>query len=119
MENGRKSIVPLAARRQAYELFAQHTAEAVNKLLEILRNPESSEPARLKAIDMILDRGLGKPLQYHELAGLDGGPVNVQFDLSAVASALANVSTDDLKSFNAVLQKVGQTQAPMLTERDE
>lgn len=64
------------------ELAQQHTPEAFEAVLDVLRDPEAKTADKLKAADMILDRGLGKPLQANQVeidADLNGRLVEVVF----------------------------------------
>jgi len=56
------------------ELARQHTGDAIITLLEIAKNPKSSDAARVSAANSLLDRAWGKPHQYVE-------SVNMKMDL--------------------------------------
>ncbi len=43
--------------------FKEMTPIAIEKLKEIIESPNTKETDRLRAIDIVLDRGLGKPTQ--------------------------------------------------------
>jgi hypothetical protein len=48
-----------------HELARQHTAAAVETLVSIMTNPKSAPAARVSAANALLDRGHGKPPQFH------------------------------------------------------
>lgn len=50
------------------QLAREHTVEAVQTLIEIMLDKSSSEMARVRAAEAILDRGYGKPVQAIEAA---------------------------------------------------
>ncbi len=56
-------------------LAREHGEEAINTLVDLMRNAES-EMVRERAAMDLLDRGIGKPVQ--EITGGDGGPIVVQ-----------------------------------------
>jgi hypothetical protein len=58
------------------EICKAHTPEMVELLLKIARGQKATG-AQLKAIDSILDRGNGKPMQTTALTGPAVGPVVV------------------------------------------
>lgn len=49
--------------------------EALNTAVAIMRDPNTKPEHRLKAIDLILDRGVGKVKQAVEVTGEDGEPI--------------------------------------------
>lgn len=57
------------------ELAREYGAEAIAKLVELLRgnDPRTSKAAA----DSLLDRGFGKPGQSVEMSGPDGAPLTV------------------------------------------
>ena len=70
--------IPLPAKRipaQIRSLCRAYTDEAVRSLAAIMRNPDAPPRARLRAADMLLDRGWGKPSQPR--AEEDGKKVRV------------------------------------------
>lgn len=58
------------------DLARQHTGRAIAKLAEWMdsKNPKAS----VAACVALLDRGWGRPAQSVELAGKDGGPLQVE-----------------------------------------
>jgi hypothetical protein len=46
------------------ELAREHTAEAIQTLVSIMRSPKSPPAARVSAANALLDRGYGKPPQH-------------------------------------------------------
>ena len=53
------------------ELAREHTSEAIETLVSIMANAESTPAARVSAANSLLDRGYGKPPQH--ITG-EGGP---------------------------------------------
>lgn len=56
------------------EIARAHAPEALMRAIHWMRQDENAK-ASLVAINVILDRALGKPLQAHEVVGKDGGPI--------------------------------------------
>jgi Family of unknown function (DUF5681) len=48
------------------DLARAHTADAIETLISIAKNPKASDSARVQASTALLDRGWGKPVQYNE-----------------------------------------------------
>lgn len=65
------------AAKEIARLAAEHGPEAIAQLARILVSSED-EGARIKAAEVLLERGFGKPMQAVELSGPDGGPLNVR-----------------------------------------
>lgn len=57
-------------------LARQHTEEAINALLRIIRKPDATDSAVVAAASYIIDRGWGKATQPIDGDG-DGGPVKL------------------------------------------
>jgi hypothetical protein len=57
-------------------LARQHTEEAINALLRILRKEDATDSAVVAASSAILDRGWGKPTQVIQ-GDEDGGPITI------------------------------------------
>jgi Family of unknown function (DUF5681) len=57
------------------------SAEAIEKLVELMRDKTMPPRAVIAAIDSILDRGLGKPMQpmQQQQLGADGQPISPNF----------------------------------------
>lgn len=72
-EGGRQKGVPNKATADLKALAGQYTAEAVTHLAALMRDLKS--PARLGAIQTLLDRSHGKPPQA--VTGPEGGPIAV------------------------------------------
>jgi hypothetical protein len=75
---GTHPVNPLPAKRipaQIRSLCRAYTGEAVRSLAAIMRNADAPPRARLRAIDILLDRGWGKPSQPR--AEEDGKKVRV------------------------------------------
>ena len=58
---------------QAQSLAREHAEAAVKKLVEVMERGTLGE-ARRAACDL-LDRGFGKPKEFHEMTGEDGAPI--------------------------------------------
>ena len=54
------------------DLAKSHCPEAIETLVEIMRDKGAPQTARKAAADSLLDRGIGKPLQKAELTGAEG-----------------------------------------------
>lgn len=57
------------------ELARQHTAEAIQTLAMVMRDPDQPGRARVAAAEALLDRGWGRPPQATEVSGPGGGPI--------------------------------------------
>jgi hypothetical protein len=71
---GRQPGTPNKATASVRALAQEHTPEALEKLVHLMRHAES-EAAQIAAIRELLDRAHGRPTQ--PLAGEDGGPVAI------------------------------------------
>lgn len=89
---GRAKLTPEA--RAARDMAREHSTEAVEKLIELMRSA-ADERVQKSAADSILDRSLGKPVQ--PISGDDeGAPIKVRAeDLSdnALADIIARASS--------------------------
>lgn len=56
--NGRPKIV-----KEIQELAREHTADALNALVAVVKNPKSPPAARVSAAEALLDRGYGRAPQ--------------------------------------------------------
>jgi hypothetical protein len=65
-------------------LAQAHSTEAIETLVEIMRNPDAKDVDRRGAADSILDRAVGKPGQGVEITGKGGRPLSFR-DLSRVS----------------------------------
>lgn len=88
--------------KNADTLARQHTEKAIDRIVDILEDPFAEDKDVLKAADMILDRGHGKPNQ-----AIIAVPGN-----RAVAALLASKSDDEL------MQLLNQHQLPRLAPID-
>jgi hypothetical protein len=63
------------------ELARSFSAEAIEELAAIMRARDLPPRARIAAIDSILDRDLGKPMQpvQQQYLGADGQPISPDF----------------------------------------
>ena len=55
---------------EVVELAREHTTNAIEKLVEIINNPKANAQARVKAIEVLLDRGYGRPAQALDVTGM-------------------------------------------------
>lgn len=77
-----------AAFAEVVELARTHTAEAIEGLFEIARNPRTSAVARVRAWEVLLERGWGK------------SPVSVSLEVRGITRAeaqLDELSDDELR----------------------
>ncbi|QLL11715.1 hypothetical protein [Pseudomonas chlororaphis] len=70
--------------------------EAVNALVEIMRDGDAPHAARVAATKEILDRGYGKSKQELELAGPGGGPIQT------VTADLRNLTDEQLEQLEHI-----------------
>lgn len=75
---GRPLGVPNKATAEVKAAAVVYTAEAVDTLARIMRDPEMPPQARVAACRELLDRGHGKPSQAVEVGNPDGSPVVFQ-----------------------------------------
>lgn len=66
----------------------KHAEEAIKRLAEELKNPDGN--IAIKAANSLLERGYGKPKEYIELTGEDGGAIKT-IALPATDSWLAGM----------------------------
>lgn len=71
---GRQPGTPNKATASIRALAQEHTGEAIEKLVYLMRHAES-EAARIAAIKELLDRAHGRPTQ--PISGEEGGPVAI------------------------------------------
>lgn len=57
-------------------LARQHTEEAINALIRIIRKPDATDSAVVAAAGYIIDRGWGKASQIIQ-GDQDGGPITI------------------------------------------
>lgn len=74
---GAKDRLTREAGATLSDLARQHTAAALQTLVDIAKDGES-EAARVSAANALLDRGYGKPPQAFEHTGKDGGPIQTE-----------------------------------------
>jgi hypothetical protein len=85
---GRKAGVRNKITREANmalaELCQAYTLEMVEILVTISRDRKATPTARAAAAEAVLDRGNGKPAQYHEMGGKNGGPIEGKITIEFV-----------------------------------
>ncbi len=74
------------AKADIRSLARSHTESAVKVLAGIMNQKKAPAASRVAAATALLDRGWGKPAQYLEHTGPDGGPVKVE-DVSITEAA--------------------------------
>lgn len=87
---GRQKGVPNKSTRELKEIAARHGPAAIKEIATLAglvddgKGKAESEQARVSALNMLLDRGYGKPAQTHAHAGEEGvGPVKIEFSWQA------------------------------------
>lgn len=76
---GRKAGGSNRATQHIKKTFAEMARDLVPEALEIvasiMRDDQQTGSARIAAVNVIMDRGLGKPMQAVHLSGPNGGPI--------------------------------------------
>ena len=72
-------------------IACEYTSDAIGTAVAIMRNPEARDSDRLKAAEILLDRGHGKPRQELEHTGKEGKDLVPETDGSKLALALLTV----------------------------
>lgn len=67
--SGRKKGTPNRLTSSLKQYAAQYGTEAIDKLVEVMRNPEAPLNSVVAAARELLDRGFGKPIQSVEVSG--------------------------------------------------
>lgn len=88
---GRKKAAP-----ELREMARSYTAEALGAAVKILRKPKAADQAKLKAAEIILERGHGKPTQHIEadVNVFDNLTLDQRRALDAALVALAGTESD-------------------------
>ena len=73
-KRGTPNKVTAEFRKSLSELARAHTEEGIATLVDVMRGDHPM--ARVKAVELLFNRGYGLPVQPNE--GADGGPVQVQ-----------------------------------------
>ena len=63
-------------RQFVVELAQSHTVEAVGTLVALMRNKKTNAGARIRAAEVLLERGWGKPAQSIDLSNSEGSFTN-------------------------------------------
>lgn len=74
--------------REAKELAKKHSPEAIQRLVQIMRQTKDTKAA-LAAAMAILDRGYGRPAASVEMTGKDGGPIQTVTTAEEAARLIA------------------------------
>jgi len=83
------------------ELARAHTDEAINVAVAIMRDPTSPEATRLKAVELVLDRGWGKPETSANVQLSDNRDV-AALSFEDLAALVAREHADDPEFFSLV-----------------
>ncbi|EHL99369.1 hypothetical protein HMPREF9946_03131 [Acetobacteraceae bacterium AT-5844] len=75
----------LKAVKEVEELARSHTELAINALVGVLKNKEAPPAAQVRAAEVILERGWGKPRQSVELSGPDGAGLPLSLEVRFVS----------------------------------
>lgn len=79
-------------------------AQAIADLLSIAGDKKVAKPVRIKAWDLLLQRGYGKPSQ--EITGPQGGPIQVA---RVKAVDLSKLSDEEFDAYRRLAEKVAVT----------
>lgn len=74
---GRQKGTPNKATASIRDIAQKYTADAVNALVEIVKDKRQPAAARVSAANGLLDRAYGKPTQSIDLGSEGGLPVTV------------------------------------------
>ena len=81
---GRKAGIPNKANAEIKSVAQQYSAEAIEKIVYLMRNAET-EQVRLAAAKEIVDRVHGRPAQSVEHTGEGGGPIKASVEVTFVS----------------------------------
>jgi hypothetical protein len=85
---GRKPGVRNKLTREANatmtELCQGYTTEMIERLVSISRGEFEPKQGQVRAIEAILDRGHGKPVQSHKVGGKGEGPIQGKIEIVLV-----------------------------------
>ena len=81
--------------------FLEESEKALTTLTSIMSNEEAEDADRIKAAKEVLDRGMGKIIQSHELSGPNGTPMQMQTQVAD----LSGMPATDLKQLETLLAK--------------
>jgi hypothetical protein len=70
------------------EVARRYTVEAIETILDVMRNPEASDAVRVQAANSMLDRGWGRPPVEVETSGRAAAPDVVYHDEAEFRRAL-------------------------------
>ena len=89
---GRQKGTPNKTTAEMKELAAAYGPKALKFLGQVMEDDKNPIEVRVKASDHLLNRGYGKPAQTTNLAGHDGGPLDLgslgDADLDTLAEKL-------------------------------
>lgn len=87
---GAKSRATVENKRTLSEMAQEHSEDAIRTLASIMNDQEAPPNARVAAVNVLLDRGYGKPRQEVDHSSSDGSMTPITgFDIR-VASAPAS-----------------------------
>jgi hypothetical protein len=73
--SGRKSGIKNKATRALKEVAAQYSEEAIETLVRVMRDPETSAAVKVQAADKLLDRSHGRPALHLEPTHVNITPI--------------------------------------------
>lgn len=81
----------------------ERTAEALETLINIMRNQKAPAAARVSAAEALLSRGWGKPVQPTAFTDIDGNdrPLGIELDAMAKARRIAHLLAEGLRALPA------------------
>jgi hypothetical protein len=89
---GRQKGTPNKTTAEIKALAFQHCPAAIRKFVKLMNHGET-EDIQLRAGKELLDRGIGKAVQQTNLAGHDGGPLDLTgLDDAALDAAIARLA---------------------------
>jgi len=72
-------------------LAREHTTKAINLLIKVMENDkERQTSARVRAAEILLNRGWGSAPQKMEITGADGGVISIEQRRKAMQEAVRN-----------------------------
>ncbi|MDT1061185.1 hypothetical protein RM190_04890 [Paracoccus sp. CPCC 101403] len=69
---GAKARATIEHKRTLSEMAQEHTEDAIRTLAEIMKDDAAPPNARVAAVNVLLDRGYGKPRQEIDHSSTDG-----------------------------------------------
>ena len=98
-DRGNLMAVNMRARVAMNKAFLDESTSALNTLTSVMVNTLAENKDRIAAAREVLDRGMGKIIQTHELSGPNGQPIQHQTQVADLSS----LKTADLKQLETLL----------------